>query len=293
MERRHLPYPAGGLTPEQRADLGDLGPLVARLAAYPAPGADAGAEAALIEELRPLVAARAEVAGAPDRAAPGEAGVVHWLRLARAQTALLDPAFWWASVVVLLLGLGVALVGGGGLLALLFLLLAPVLAAAGVAFAYRPAGRTVWELEQISPVRPLELLYARLALVLGYNLVFLVLLLGVVWLEEPRVVLWRLVLVWLGPMLGLSGAALYAAVRWSTLAGVAVPAVLWSGAVFAVWRWAGDAAMARQVTEVDLLLWRISQGGGILLASAACVVLGILLLARASRLATRETLVWS
>lgn len=281
-----------GLSAKQVAELGDLRPLAERLAGYVAPQPDAAATERLLAHLRPLLAGQGAAAAQPTQE-PSPGGAGYWLRLAWAQTSLFEPAFWWASLLVVALGLLVGLAAGGGALALLFALGSPLLAAAGVAYAFRPAARSAWELELACPVRPLELLYARLGLVLAFNLALALALLVAAALQEPRLVLWRLLVAWLGAMVGLAGLALYSTVRWGAVAGAAVPLVLWAAALGTAWRWAGgDAAPSGQALLDRLLPW-LTGSNGALLAAVAALAAGAALLYRAGRLAAGEALQWS
>jgi hypothetical protein len=214
----------------QREALGDLDELVDLLAAYDAPP-DPGPQ----EHARLLAALDCHLPAPYLREAEPRWNLRAWLELAWSQARLLSAPFWWASGLVLLLGLATALLEGEGLLVLTFLFLTPVLAAAGVAYAFRPETRTLWELERLTAVNPLELLYVRLLLILACDTLLSLLLLGVAWLQVPQVVLWRLLLAWLGPMLALAGTALYATVRGGPTLGAVVPLGLWGAFLLVGW----------------------------------------------------------
>ena len=104
------------LTPEQRAELGDLQPVYERLAAYDAPEPD---HDRLLATLKPLLAP-------PPVVKPGRFGWHDWLRLAWAQTALLEMPFWGASVLLTLLGLALGVGYGGATAALCLFFLSPL-----------------------------------------------------------------------------------------------------------------------------------------------------------------------
>jgi len=210
-------------------------------------------------------------------------GLRAWLNLVSSQAALLQPPFWWAGGLVLLLGLIVALLEGDGLLSLTFVLLTPVLSAAGVAYAFRPETRTLWELERLTPINPLELLYARLTLVLAFDALLSLVLLGVIWVQVPQVVLWRLLLAWLGPMLGLTGVALYATVRWGPTLGAVLPLGLWGAFVLVGW-W---QAVERGVYLEGAVNWFLALINASSLFPAVALLaaaLGLLLLWQSGRL---------
>lgn len=279
-----------GLAPGERAELGDLGRVAARLAGYVAPRPAPEETEALLAALRPLVAERAPW---PTRTpAPALAGLRHLLSLAWSQTTLLEPAFWWSSGLLLLLGLVVVLLDPQGPLPVAFLLASPVLGAGAVAYAFRSSVRSAWELELASPIRPLELLYARLGLVMIFSLVSSLALLGVLWAQEPRLVLWRLVLAWFGPMLCLAGVALYSTVRWGSIAGAAVPAGLWAALVITGLQTAGRPGQSPLLVLAQMLPLA-SQSGAVLLGSGVAAALGLLLLRQAGRLTVGDAASWN
>lgn len=280
---------------ERQRELGDLSGVAARLEGYVSPPPSAAETARLLGALRPLVAARREAHEILPDEPSLEHGLRHWVHLALTQTSLLEPPFWWASAGLFLLGVLVGAVGQGGALALGFVLLAPVLAAAGVAYAFRPAAQAFRDLERAAPIQPLELVYARLGLVLAFNLVLSLGVLGIIWLQEPRVILWRLALLWLGPMLGLAGFALYCAVRWGAVVGAAAPLVLWTALSYGVARWGSDYGPIGGSMQqwADVLLPALSRSNGLLAVALAALVAGVLLLRQGGRLATGEGPAWS
>lgn len=276
-----------GLSPDEQAELGNLEPMAAQLAGYVAPQPSPAETARLLAHLRPLVAARAaaeERLDDPEEFLPeGEAptGPRFWLRLAWSQTALIEPAFWWASGAVLLLGLFLGALDGAA--ATLFALFGPVLAAGAVAYAFRPATRSLGELERACPIQPLELVYARLSLVLSFNLLVVLASLGSVWMQEPRAVLWRLVIAWLGPLMALAGVALYTTVRWGAIAGAAVPLTLWAGLVMGGLQWAAWQTGLSTRLLLDQVGPFVAQSNGVLLASALALAAGLTLFRQAGR----------
>ncbi|MFP4345974.1 MAG: hypothetical protein ACLFU8_14860 [Anaerolineales bacterium] len=267
-----------GLDEEELESLGDLEDLTRLLAGYDLPPE---------YEPGPREHARLLAALEPHLPAPSPVeerrGLRAWLNLVDSQAALLQPPFWWAGGLVLVLGLIVALLEGDGLLSLTFVLLTPVLAAAGVAYAFRPETCTLWELERLTPINPLELLYARLTLVLAFNALLSLVLLGVIWLRVPQVMLWRLLLAWLGPMLALTGLALYATVRWGPTVGAVLPLGLWGAFVLVGW-W---RAVERGIYLEGALSWLLALINASSLFPAVALLaaaLGLLLLWQSGRL---------
>ncbi|MFZ5814301.1 MAG: hypothetical protein ACOY93_03245 [Bacillota bacterium] len=284
---------AAELSPEEQRELGDLTGVGRSLAGYVAPEPSAAETARLLAHLRPLVAARAAVGGSVEAEEhlpepPPDEGALHWLRLTWSQTTVLEPAFWWASSLLLGLGLLLGVLDRQGILASLFALSSPVLAAGAVAYAFRPATRSLWELERTAPVQPLELIYSRLGLVVGLNLVVVLGALGVVWLQEPRMVLWRLVIAWLGPLLGLAGIALYTTVRWGAIAGAGVPLLLWAGLLLGGLEWLSRRTGETVQELLQRLLPSLSASDLSLALSAAALLLGLALIRQAGRLAMEQ-----
>lgn len=274
---------AAGLDEAQRQALGDLSALAHFLATDPAgdPGSDERAR--LLAALEPYL---------PAPAAPPSRSLENWLRLARGQFVLFESSFWLAGALVLLLGLVLIAIDGRQLLPLVFVFLAPLLAAASVAYAFRPETRALGELERLTATGPVELLYARLALVLAFNLLLSLLLLLLVWLDGPQVVLWRLALAWLGPMLALTGLALYATFRWGSLVGTILPIGLWAGLVTLGWR----EAVVRGTDGLSPATWlllEIGRSDPLLAGSLLAGIAGLVLLVLAGRTIIGETQSWN
>lgn len=284
-----------GLDPAQREALGDLEDVVEALAGDgEAPEPSPTDHARLLATLEPYlppstpVPAKGSEAERQLSAIVSRAWSVVWT-----QTALLRAPFWWAGAL-LLLGLGGVLLKGNGLLPLIFVFLTPVLSAAGVAYAFRPETRTLWELERLTPVRPLELLYTRLLVVLTFDAFLSLVLLTMAWLQVPQLVLWRFLLAWLGPMLALTGLALYATVRWGPTAGAVLPMGIWGAFVLVGWWQAvaqAEASSARIVSAGEAVAWLLSQINTSTAVLAACLLaaaLGLLLLGQAGRWVMEE-----
>ena len=273
-----------GLDETQRQALGDLSALAYLLESDVMP--DPGQEdvARLLEALNPYL----PVPNAPRPRPPSS-----WLHLIRSQFVLFESSFWLSGALVLLLGLFITTIDGQELLPLAFVLLSPLLSAAGVAYAFRPETRTLGELERLTATTTAELLYARLALVLAFNLLIALLLLFLIWLEGPQVLLWRLVLAWLGPMLALTGLALFTTVRWGSLVSSLLPLVLWGSMVLLGWREALLHHIAAGITATSWLLMEISRSTPVLIGSMLACLAGIGLLILSGRAASSGRQSWN
>jgi len=239
-------------------------------------------KAKLLARLTPLVQARQTVKAPRD----SEWDWRHWLSLVRAQLSILEAPFWIANLMVFALGILLGVSHSLDALALAYMMVAPLLATIGVAYVFRPATRGLWELEHISPVRPIELLYARLIPVLAFSGVITLCLLGVIWVQVPDLLLWRMLLVWFGPMLALAGVALYCSVRWGGIAGIAVPVMLWSGVVLfgstVLWDQSGQAVKA--VGRGSWLWQLVGHSDALVIGALLAVFVAGFLLAQAQRL---------
>lgn len=264
------------LSSDERDELGDMQPLIARLEQYDIAEPDT---ARLLSALTPLVEKR------QPRTIPHR-GMREWLRLAWAQMMLLEAPFWWSSVLVTAIGMLLGFGIGAAEATLSLLVLSPLIAVAGVAYLFRPATRTLWEFEQLSPVQPLEFLYARLALILSLTSLLALLLLTLIWVDGVQIVLWRLLLIWFGPMLGLVGIALFCSIRWNGYAGVIAPMLLWGSLILVGWR---DTVLATAIDLPDAttIIAHLNLSSTIPLLAAAALLLGLLLIYESGRSITQ------
>lgn len=254
----------------QRNELGDIGRLEDQLNMYAVPAApDAGP---LLAKLKPIV---------PATHSGLQRDARRWLGLMWAQSTLFEAPFWIASALTFAIGLIVGF--ARGFAAIGFIYIAPILAALGVAYAFRPATRGLWELEKISPVNPIELLYARLMLVLLVNTVIAFGLMAVIWLQTPQIVLWRLILAWAGPMLALTGVALYTSIRWGAVIGIATPLIIWMSFVALSWRAIVISSSSIQLST-EQLLNTIDTQPDVLLGSVIALALGVWMLMRSTHM---------
>lgn len=260
---------SSGLDPEQQTDLGDLSPVEALLTAYTTPEPDTDR----------LLASLQAVIQQPPRTLRDR------LRLAHMQVSLVGSAFWWASALVLGLGL-VLLAVSEGTIAGLYALVSPIFAVIGTATIFRPDARSLREFELLSAVSPLEMLYTRLLLILLYNAGLAVTLILFAWSQDTQIVLWRLLLIWFGPMIGLTGAALYSLLRWRMLAGVLVPMGLWSALLFLGWRETVLHSSSPFVSLGDLSM-TVVQSSSFLAVSCLALVMGVSLMWQSGRWAAK------
>ncbi len=153
------------------------------------------------------------------------------LLLLRAQLRVVQGEIWIASALIMLLGVVVALVTArlpGEAADLPLILIAPVVAAAGLAFLYGTDADPVMEIEHATPVSWSLLMLTRLALVFGFD--FALGLAGsvILTLIHPSLSLWPLVGAWLAPMSFLSAFAFLISVLFvDPLVGTIVSFGLW------------------------------------------------------------------
>ena len=132
-----------------------------------------------------------------------------WLVLC-SQLRVIQYEIWAASFIVMGLGTLVTLgysISNATDVTLPFVLIAPVAAAAGIAFLYGPSVDPALEIELTTPVSPRQVLVARLVLVFGFDLIFGLVGSAVLSLLRADILFWPLVSAWLAPMTFLSSLA--------------------------------------------------------------------------------------
>jgi hypothetical protein len=151
----------------------------------------------------------------------------------------------------------------GPIAMIVFSFVAPVLAALGVAYAFRSAGTGAWEMEMSSPVTPTELTLARLVTVAGYNAAVGLVVSLVLWWDRPPGMVLQLVLTWLAPLVLYSALALFVSLRWGAPAAAGLTVAAWGAQVaarayglsFTMLRLPGDAG------------WAVAQAASLLVAA--------------------------
>jgi anti-sigma factor RsiW len=146
------------------------------------------------------------------------------VQLLQTQVPLVRQEIWPASLVVMVMGFGVALLSGH---AYVVRVLSPLVAAASLAVIYGPEHDPAVELALATPTSPRQILLARLTLVYGYNLLLaLTASLGLL-VMVPVEMLGQLILGWLGPMTFLSALALVLSLWIGTANAVAIAYGAW------------------------------------------------------------------
>jgi hypothetical protein len=259
------------LTPEQRAELGELSQLYQHMAKQTPPHPDSERLLAVLKTNL------AENEDHPVQAKPTALGPKAWLGLAWGQIRLLEAPFWWSCILLVGLGVLLGISWGGSSSVLIALLVSPLVAVLGVAYIFRPATNTLWELEQLSRISPLELLYARLAALFALNLIPICVLLAFAWTQGVQVILWRALLIWFGPMVALMGIALFCTIRWNALVGAGMATGIWGGVIFAGWQYTSINISASLVNTFTLLNF-LSTSNTVILFAVLALVAGLVLL---------------
>ncbi len=200
--------------------------------------------------------------------------------------SLLEAPFWWSSALVTLMGIVLSVGVGGAEATLCLVVLSPLIAITGVAYLFRPATRSLWEFEQLSQIQPLEFLYTRLALILALTGMIATILLLVIWTEGVQIVLWRLLLIWFGPMMGVVGIALFCAVRWNHFAGVIAPMLLWGLLILVGWR---DTVLATDINfpNASTIIAHLNLSNTIPLLAVTALMAGVFLIYESGRSLTQ------
>jgi Putative zinc-finger len=159
--------------------------------------------------------------------ATGRAALAHLWYVLGAQRRMLRPSVWVASAagVVLAVLYGVIVPGQEVEQDMLAFAL-PLIAAAGMAFLYGPDNDPGLELALATPTSARSVLFARFALLFGYDTALA--LLGTLVLTMLNGGgFWSLAAVWLGPMALLSSLSLALSLVFGPLAALGASAVLW------------------------------------------------------------------
>lgn len=100
-----------------------------------------------------------------------------------------------------------------------------------------------------------------------------------VWAQGLQIVLWRLLLIWFGPMLGVVGIALFCSVRWNNFAGVIAPTLLWGLLVLVGWR---ETVLATSINfpNASTIIAYLNLSNTIPLLAALALVTGLFLIYR-------------
>jgi len=224
--------------PEQLADMlreqgvsseecADLLPAVHRLAEWQAPQPEPADTrrllARLVTELPAPSSVRQAIRVYQQRR---RTRVTFLLATARAQVSLFGPAFWLVSALITLLGIWVVLSKELPDQELVLRASGPLLAYLGTTIAFRGSGRKVLELELVCLPSPLQLVMARLVIVLGYDIGLSLALSLLLWLGGAGQVL-ALTLSWLMPLFLITGLALLLSLRLSTQAAASLAYGSW------------------------------------------------------------------
>lgn len=196
--------------------------------------------------------------------------------LVRAEARLIRLAVPVASALVMALGVAVVLVPGatGGGTGDLLALIAPIVAAAGVAGAYRSRHDPAAELVAATPTSGRLLLLVRLTLVFGYDLTLALVASAVLTAAHTtdqvgsggaaanEATMNALIATWLGPMALLSSLSLLVAVRFGPDVALGTAVGLWALRVLA----GGVFARDGWPTQLIVAVW--STNAAVLVASA-------------------------
>ena len=209
-----------GTSPEESAE---LLPALLRLDEWRAPVPSAADTQRLIARLTAQLPARSEVREAIRK---HSGGLDVLLATGGAQVSLLGIRFWLVSGLVTVAG---AIVVLSRLLpdeALVLRIAGPLLAYLGTAAAFRGRGARVLELEFACLPSPVQIVLARLVIVLGYDVALALGLSLVLWAGGSAQVL-TLTLSWLMPLLLVAGLALVLSLRLPLQTGVSLAYASW------------------------------------------------------------------
>jgi hypothetical protein len=194
-----------GAAPEE---IDALAPVLLRFSAWQAPQPTAADTQDLLARLTPFLPAVSPVRQAiRDRHVSHRSRLAVLLEIAGTQVSILHPAFWLLSVAVMLVGAAAVLSGAPLDQSLLLRAIGPCLAYLGTTTAFRGAGLRVLEFELACPPSSIQLVIARLVIVLSYDVTLGLFLSLALWAHGTASFL-TLTLHWLMPLLLVAGLAL-------------------------------------------------------------------------------------
>jgi hypothetical protein len=210
-------------------EIADWAPVARRLGEWPEQRLSPADTQALLAALAPALPQRSAVRAAVRAHYAHRHGSLAWLLdTARAQVSILRPTFWLASAVVTLLGIYLELVSRDNASVMLLHAIGPLLAYLGIAASFRGVGLRMFESEVACPSSPLQLIIARLVIVLGYDVALGLCLSLAPWLRADHGVSFLAVtLHWLMPLLLVAGLSLVLSLR--------LPVAMAAGLAYGSW----------------------------------------------------------
>ncbi len=152
-------------------------------------------------------------------------GLLGLLQLIQPQISIFEYPFWIVSAVALVLGSYlVPSYMGNGQQSVPLLMFSPLIIAWGVAYAFRGFDD---ELENTGALRWQELVFARMAIILGYNSLIAFPLIFIVYRALAGPPLMHLILSWLAPLTLWAGVALWSSLRFDSVYGAGSAVGLW------------------------------------------------------------------
>jgi hypothetical protein len=271
-----------GWDADEQNELGNLDELAGQLSAWQIPEPTDGERRAFTERLAAQLSPRIQV----------RSGWRAWKDLMLAQIKLFAPEFWYACAGMLVFTLIGGLVIGKGALSLFTVIVSPLVATAGVLYAFRSDSISLTRLEMASPIGPLTLFFCRSGLILAVNLAAIPLLLVPGQLLFPELVFWRVILIWLGALIGIYGLAIYTSIRWNGILKIVLPLGVWGILVAGVWQQAIYAAGENGVA-FNWLVSAISTSNFVLAGAVIAFLVGCVLFFQAVYWVERNQRQWA
>lgn len=266
---------------EDEVAIAELVPTLARLGEWHAPVPDSADTRRLVQSLAvwlPVPRYTSEVRATLQQQSERSGWLWQmgrFMNVARAQVGLMRISFWLTSALIVALGALALLSGLSQDQAYILRALGPLLAVLSVGSVMRSSQLGVLQLELACRVSPVQLVLARLVVVLGYDIVLGLGLTVLLWPAQinsgpTSLGLWALTLHWLAPLLLVAGAALLLSLKVHPAAA--------ASAAYAGWLLVlGLSLLEGKQGAIARLL---AQGETGMLALGACLLLAAVLSAR-------------
>ena len=217
-----------GNKPEKTSDFEQWERLLAEiLKTNRAPDLPPEKSAAILAELKPLVAARQEDA----QNTPAKLGWRGFMQLVKAQASLFEKPFWGIVGFMILLNLALMVTGLISALVSIAVLILPLVGGISLAYNLHLTSKGLWEIEQTSPTGTGQIFLARLAVTFAAQIVLVLPALALVATQGGLIALGWGLLTWLGPTAGLSGLMLFLLSYWGEWPSLGTALLLWGGIV--------------------------------------------------------------
>lgn len=154
--------------------------------------------------------------------------VIGLLQLLRPQISIFAAPFWFISALTMVLGvyLNTQTMNQSEFIPLL--MIAPLVIALGIVYAFRNVDERIVELEKTAALSWIQLVLARMVIILGYNNIIVLFLSLIIHFSLPQLPLFNLLISWFAPLALWSSIALAGTLKFGQWYGVGGSLAIWA-----------------------------------------------------------------